>query len=170
MKTSKISTEVLPNGHQGNGERLQITPEERFKIRTSVEETAGACATKEQIAEVRYGPGGAIYRVVITPEQTGNTLFAFEAKEPPGGGPPLHIQTREEEFFFVLAGEISFWIGGQVSKRSAGGTAFVPRDVPHCFKKLFGQACARADTVHARRHRRVLRLRQAPRKWPRAIG
>jgi hypothetical protein len=35
MTTSKISTEVLPNGHQGNGEWLQITPRERFKIRAS---------------------------------------------------------------------------------------------------------------------------------------
>jgi mannose-6-phosphate isomerase-like protein (cupin superfamily) len=38
-----------------------------------------------------YGPGGGIYQVVATPEQTGNTHFAFEATEPPGGGPPLHI-------------------------------------------------------------------------------
>jgi hypothetical protein len=67
--------------------------------------------TRKQIVEVRYGPGGAIYRVVITQEQTGNTLFAFEAKEPPGGGPPLHIQTREEEFFFVLEGEIGIASG-----------------------------------------------------------
>jgi hypothetical protein len=39
MTTSKISTEVLPSDHQGDGEWLQITPGERFKIRTSVEET-----------------------------------------------------------------------------------------------------------------------------------
>ena len=42
MTTSEIPTEALPNGHQGNGEWLQITPGERFKIRTSVEETEGA--------------------------------------------------------------------------------------------------------------------------------
>jgi hypothetical protein len=49
-----------------------------------------------------YGLGGGIYRVVAACEQTDNAFFAFEATEPPGGGPPLHIQTREEEFFFVL--------------------------------------------------------------------
>jgi quercetin dioxygenase-like cupin family protein len=81
-----------------------------------------------------YGPGGGIYRVVATSGQTGSTHFAFEAMEPPGGGPPLHIQAFEEEFFFVLEGEITFWLGGQVITRRTGGTAFVPRGMPHCFK------------------------------------
>lgn len=79
-----------------------------------------------------HGAGGAIYKVLATPARTGNLHFAFEATEPPGGGPPLHIHTRHEEFFFVLEGEISFWLDGQVITRSVGGTAFVPRGVPHC--------------------------------------
>lgn len=87
-----------------------------------------------RIAEMYYGPGGGIYQVVATPRQTGNIHFAFEATEPPGGGPPLHIHTRHEELFFVLEGEISFWLDGQVINRSVGGTAFVPRGIPHCFK------------------------------------
>jgi hypothetical protein len=41
------------------------------------------------VGELRYGPGGGVYRVTVTPEQTSNTHFAFEATEPPGGGPPL---------------------------------------------------------------------------------
>lgn len=81
-----------------------------------------------------YGPGGGKYQVVAKPEQTGNIHFVFEAIEPPGGGPPLHIQTRHEELFFVLEGEITFWLDGQVIRRSAGGAAFVPRGMPHCFK------------------------------------
>jgi quercetin dioxygenase-like cupin family protein len=91
-------------------------------------------ATLDKIGQVRYGPGGGIYRIVATPAQTGNTFFAFEATEPPGGGPPLHIHTREEEFFSVIEGEITFFIDGQVIKRTAGGTAFIPRGAAHCFK------------------------------------
>jgi hypothetical protein len=53
MTALKISTEVLPNGHQGNGEWLQITPGERFKIRTSVEETEGVYTMLELVAEPR---------------------------------------------------------------------------------------------------------------------
>lgn len=51
---------------------------------------------------------------LATPKQTGNLHFAFEATEPPGGGPPLHTRTYEEEIFFVLEGEITFWIDGEV--------------------------------------------------------
>jgi uncharacterized cupin superfamily protein len=83
---------------------------------------------------VRYGAGGGLYRIVATPAETGNTHFAFEAIEPPGGGPPLHIHTREDEFFLVLEGEISFYIGGRVIRAGAGQSAFVPKGVAHCFK------------------------------------
>jgi quercetin dioxygenase-like cupin family protein len=91
-------------------------------------------AVIERIGEPRFGPGGGIYTIVITAQETRNTHFAFEATEPPGGGPPLHVHTREDEFFWVLEGEITFYVGGQRIVRQAGGTAFVPRGVPHCFK------------------------------------
>jgi mannose-6-phosphate isomerase-like protein (cupin superfamily) len=55
MTKSEITTQ-LPNGHQGNGEWLQITPGERFKIHTSIEETEGAFATVELVADPRSGP------------------------------------------------------------------------------------------------------------------
>jgi mannose-6-phosphate isomerase-like protein (cupin superfamily) len=83
---------------------------------------------------VRFGPGGGEYHIVATAAETGNTHFAFEAIEPPGGGPPLHIHTREEEFFLVLDGEVSFYIGGRVIHARPGESAFVPRGTPHCFK------------------------------------
>lgn len=83
---------------------------------------------------IRYGAGGGLYRIVVTPAESGNTHFAFEAIEPPGGGPPLHIHTREEEFFYVLEGEVSFYVGGTITRVGPGGSAFVPRYTPHCFK------------------------------------
>jgi quercetin dioxygenase-like cupin family protein len=83
---------------------------------------------------VRYGAGGAVYRIVTTPAETGGHHFAFEAIEPPGGGPPLHTHANEEEFFWVLEGEISFYIDGQVTRVPAGGNAFVRRGQAHCFK------------------------------------
>lgn len=85
-------------------------------------------------AQVRYGPGGGIYHILTTAKETQNRVFAFEAIEPPGGGPPLHIHQREEEFFMVLDGEITFWVDGTIIRRKAGETAFVPRGAAHCFK------------------------------------
>ena len=83
---------------------------------------------------VRFGPGGGTYRVVTTARETTGRHFAFEAVEPPGGGPPLHTHATEDEYFAVLDGEFMFYIDGCVTAVTAGGSAFVPRGVPHCFK------------------------------------
>lgn len=96
--------------------------------------TAAPAVARALSTPIRYGPGGGVYRIVATPAATRNTHFAFEAIEPPGGGPPLHIHTREEEFFSVIEGEITFYVNGDVFTRGPGGTAFIPRGVPHCFK------------------------------------
>jgi uncharacterized cupin superfamily protein len=89
---------------------------------------------------VRHGAGGGLYRILVTPAETGNTHFAFEAIEPPGGGPPLHIHTREDEFFLVLEGEITFYIDGRVIRAGAGQSAFVPKGAAHCFKNCSTRA------------------------------
>jgi quercetin dioxygenase-like cupin family protein len=93
-----------------------------------------ATTTTTTLDRVRFGPGGGVYNIVATAAETGNTHFAFEAIEPPGGGPPLHIHSNEEEFFLVLEGEMTFYVGGQVIRGTRGQTAFVPRGTPHCFK------------------------------------
>jgi len=91
-------------------------------------------ATVPALEKIRYGPGGAVYKIVATAAETRNTHFAFEAIEPPGGGPPLHTHANEDEFFLVLEGEMTFYVGGKVTRAIEGQTAFVPRRVPHCFK------------------------------------
>ena len=83
---------------------------------------------------VRFGPGGGTYRVVTTARETTGRHFAFEVAEPPGGGPPLHTHATEDEYFAVLDGEFMFYIDGCVTAVLAGGSTFVPRGVPHCFK------------------------------------
>ena len=83
---------------------------------------------------IRYGPGGGVYRIVTTAADTNGRIFAFEAFEPPGGGPPLHIHGNEDEYFLVLEGEISVFVAGRVVVARAGQSAFVPRGAAHCFR------------------------------------
>jgi uncharacterized cupin superfamily protein len=71
---------------------------------------------------------------VTTARETTGRHFAFEAAEPPGGGPPLHTHAAEDEYFAVLDGEFTFYIDGCVTTVTAGGSAFVPHGMPHCFK------------------------------------
>src|SRR5262245_11407854 len=97
-------------------------------------------ATVPALEKIRYGPGGGVYKIVATAAETGNTHFAFEAIEPPGGGPPLHTHANEEEFCLVLEGEMMFHVGGKVFCATEGQTAFVPRGVPHCFRNCSKRA------------------------------
>ena len=56
-------------------------------------------------------------------EETDGRHAMFEAVVLPGGGPPPHLHTREDETFYVLEGEITFQMGGE--KLAAGPGTFV---------------------------------------------
>jgi len=87
----------------------------------------------EDNVKTTYGAGDE-YRFLITGEQSNGQYFAMEARVPPDAGPPPHIQTREEEAFYVLEGEVVFYADGQRTPGKAGTFLHVPRGVAHRFK------------------------------------
>ena len=52
------------------------------------------------------------------------------------GGPPLHRHSREDEWFYILRGEITFEIDGKRIVLPAGGCAFAPRGTAHSFQNF----------------------------------
>jgi mannose-6-phosphate isomerase-like protein (cupin superfamily) len=60
----------------------------------------------------------------------------FCQKVPPMSGPPLHRHPREDEWFYVIDGEITFEVDGQRTVLHAGGSAFAPRRTAHAFKNF----------------------------------
>jgi quercetin dioxygenase-like cupin family protein len=77
---------------------------------------------------------GDVYRFLATGEDTNEKYAQWEAIVPPGGGPPPHVHSREEEGFYVLEGEITFTIGDKRLVASAGMFANMPVGTPHSFK------------------------------------
>jgi quercetin dioxygenase-like cupin family protein len=77
---------------------------------------------------------GDVYRFVATGEDTNGKYAFFEALVGPGGGPPSHVHSREEEGFYVLEGEITFTINGERVVATAGMFANMPVGTPHSFK------------------------------------
>ena len=69
-----------------------------------------------------------------TGERTGGSLVLIENLTAPGGGPPPHVHTREDEFFYVLDGTFEIRIGDQLHQVGPGGFAFVPRGTVHNFR------------------------------------
>ena len=77
---------------------------------------------------------GDVYRFLATGEDTDGKYALWEAVVPPGGGPPPHVHSREEEGFYVLEGEITFQIGGERLVAGAGTFANMPVGTPHSFR------------------------------------
>ena len=69
-----------------------------------------------------------------TGESTGGKLVLLENLTAPGGGPPPHIHSREDEFFFVLDGTFEIRIGDQLHAVGPGGFAYVRRGTVHNFR------------------------------------
>jgi oxalate decarboxylase/phosphoglucose isomerase-like protein (cupin superfamily) len=76
---------------------------------------------------------------VATADSTAGTFFAMECVESPGGGTPLHVHTREDEFFYVSEGVLSIYVDGKTVELVSGQSIFAPRNVPHCFKNRTGK-------------------------------
>src|SRR4051794_27224184 len=77
---------------------------------------------------------GDVYRFLATGEDTSGKYALFEAIVSPGGGPPPHVHSREEEGFYVLEGEITFTVNGERVVAVAGTFANMPVGTPHGFR------------------------------------
>jgi quercetin dioxygenase-like cupin family protein len=77
---------------------------------------------------------GDVYRFLATGDDTGGKYALWEAIVLPGGGPPPHVHSREEEGFYILEGEITFQIADQRTVARAGMFANMPVGTPHSFK------------------------------------
>lgn len=51
----------------------------------------------------------------------------------PGDEPPLHVHKNEDEWFYLLDGEITFHVGAENLRGAAGAFVFFPRQIPHTF-------------------------------------
>ena len=62
---------------------------------------------------------------------TGRNYCLLEVALAPGMGVPRHMHTREDEAYYVLAGELEIIVADEVFVLKAGDTLIAPRDIPH---------------------------------------
>ncbi len=77
---------------------------------------------------------GDVYRFLATGEDTNGRYAMWEAIVPPGGGPPPHVHSREEEGFYILEGEITLHLGDERIVVTAGSFANMRVGTAHSFK------------------------------------
>jgi quercetin dioxygenase-like cupin family protein len=65
---------------------------------------------------------GLQMKVEVPTAATGGAMSATRVISPPGGGPPAHVHTREDEVFLILRGHYRFWQKGQPTIEAPAGT------------------------------------------------
>lgn len=80
------------------------------------------------------GVVGDKYRFLVTGAETEGKYAQWEATIFPGGGPPPHVHRREEEGFYILEGEITFYAGEEEILATAGMFVNMPIGSLHAFK------------------------------------
>jgi quercetin dioxygenase-like cupin family protein len=94
--------------------------------------TTGAIAFQRDEGEALWFLG-TLATIKASSETTDGRVAVIEHLAPQGMGSPLHVHSREDEWFYILEGELTFWVGGQVIDAPAGSFVYGPRNVPHTF-------------------------------------
>ncbi len=74
--------------------------------------------------------------VKIAPADSEGRYAVFHLVAPPMSGPPLHVHTREDEFFYVLDGELVFEVDGVRHTVREGGSVGLMRGTPHRYQNF----------------------------------
>jgi quercetin dioxygenase-like cupin family protein len=76
---------------------------------------------------------GMLEVVKISGADTGGEYGLLEVTVRAGEGSPWHVHPDEDEWFFVLEGEFTVYVGEERLSLAAGSFAFGPKGVPHTF-------------------------------------
>jgi mannose-6-phosphate isomerase-like protein (cupin superfamily) len=72
----------------------------------------------------------------VPASETAGGLFVMEHNHLLPGGPPLHLHLNQEEWFYVIEGQVAFQVGDQRLELRAGESVLAPRRVPHTFSSV----------------------------------
>jgi quercetin dioxygenase-like cupin family protein len=88
---------------------------------------------------------GIDFDVKVGEERHGRRMAVFELTTRPGEEPPVHTHATEDEFFYVLDGEVAFRCGEDRFEVAGGGCVLLPRGLPHGYR--IGSPAARLLVV-----------------------
>jgi mannose-6-phosphate isomerase-like protein (cupin superfamily) len=70
------------------------------------------------------------------PNETNNGLLIIEHTHLVKGGPPLHLHVRQEEWFYVVEGEVLMQVGDSRHHLRPGDSILGPHGIPHAFSSI----------------------------------
>ena len=90
-----------------------------------------ALSIKHQPRSKRYYFDVGLGSICLSGADTGSAYCLLEVSLAAGMGVPRHTHTREDEVYFVRAGELKVTVGENVFVLRPGDTLLAPRDIPH---------------------------------------
>ncbi len=78
-----------------------------------------------------YGFSSILFK--FASRDTAGGLFIIEHINMRKGGPSLHMHPFQEEWFYVMEGEVIFQIGNDRRQIRSGESVLAPRNIPHTF-------------------------------------
>lgn len=90
-----------------------------------------APSVKHQPQAKRFYFDVGLGSVCLSGTDTGGAYCLLEVSLAPGMAVPRHTHTREDEVYFVLAGELEVTVGEKNFVLRQGDTLLAPRDIPH---------------------------------------
>ena len=84
------------------------------------------------LSNSRWYKGILLSQMAGTTDNNGAFDFVI-SKMRRGTEPPPHVHSREDEFFYVLSGEMRAYVDGEVFTVTAGECMFLPRRTPHAW-------------------------------------
>ncbi len=74
--------------------------------------------------------------VKLAGTDTNDQVAVVHLSVPKFSGPPLHRHSREDEWFYVLDGQLTWEVDGQRYSGGAGASAYTPRGTAHAFQNF----------------------------------
>jgi len=90
-----------------------------------------ASSVKYRPRSNRYYFDVGIGSICLSGADTGGAYCLLEVGLAPGMSVPRHTHTREDEVYYVLAGELEVTVGDEVFILRPGDCLMAPRDIPH---------------------------------------
>jgi quercetin dioxygenase-like cupin family protein len=80
-----------------------------------------------------HSPGFSTICFKVGTGDTGGGVFIIEHEHLVRGGPPLHLHFNQDEWFYVMEGQVDFQVGSERKRLGPGESVLAPRRIPHTF-------------------------------------
>ena len=110
---------------------MRTTAQRNESFAPKAQATLKAPSIKHQRRSKRFYFDVGLGSVCLSGIDTGGAYCLLEVTLAPGMAVPRHTHTREDEAYFVLAGELEVTIEENTFVLQPGDTLLAPRDIPH---------------------------------------